>query len=254
MSDTAATSAATADAGQATDATNGEQQQAQTGEQQQGVNPNAPDMTGWPQAAIDAWNTSDAARHRLQQEAGNARTQAKDAARAEGIEAGKSDALAELAKVLGPALGLTTGEQAPTVESLTATVTERTGELEAARTDLTNARREAALVRAAWDAGIDPTRMGYLEYLVSKDATLAAADPTADTFGATLKASIDGLVAQDATLKRAGSVQASGVETHGGAVTGDMTPEAWQQLSTGEKQHIFLTNKPLYDRMNGRGN
>lgn len=252
MSETAAATAAGTD-GAATTAATGEaagtEAAAATGTQATGEaaadTPAAPaaneaqavDMTGWPQTAIDAYNRRDGDAKRYQAEAGDNRIAAKNGARAEG----KTEATNDIAKALLGVLGVELpGEEPATPEQLAAQVGNVTTERDAARTD-------AALARVALDLNLDPAKLDYIAFKLGKDGAL---DPSADDFAGKLKASVTALVAADATLKRSGTVQASGVENLAGSGGADtITPEKFAQMSMIERSKLRQTDQAAYDRL-----
>lgn len=197
-----------------------------------------------PKAAeviAEPWNDPAAAKaeiEKLRKENGDARVNAKAAAKTEGQT--------ELAKALAPLLGIELpGEQAATPEQLTQQVTTVTTERDTARFD-------AAVAQAAWAAGIDPSKADYLAFKLSKNPDIAGADPTSAEFAGKLKASIDGLMAEDATLKRSGTVQASGVEAPAGSGGSDtITPEKFANMSMAERTKLYQTDRATYDRLTG---
>lgn len=246
MSDTAA-----APSGTTTTTTTGEQAGGTaTGEQQQTVETPTPKpappatQQQAPKAAevvAEPWNDPAAAKaeiEKLRKENGDARINAKAAAKTEGQ--------AELAKALAPLLGIELpGEQAATPEQLTQQVTTVTTERDTARFD-------AAVAQAAWLAGVDPSKADYLAFKLSKNADIAKADPTSADFADKLKASIDGLMAEDATLKRSGTAQASGVEQIAGSGGADtITPEKFAKMSLADRQNLYNTDRETYDRLTG---
>lgn len=248
MSDTAA-----AASGTTTTTATGEQAGGENGEQatQQQAQQPAPKPQPTPAAQQQApkaaeviaepWNDPAAAKaeiEKLRKENGDARVNAKAAARAEGQT--------ELAKALAPLLGIELpGEEAATPEQLAQQVTSVTGERDTARFD-------AAVAQAAWEAGVDPSRADYLAFKLSKNPDIAGADPTSADFAGKLKASIDGLLAEDATLKRSGTAQASGVEQIAGSGGADtITPEKFAKMSLADRQNLYNTDRETYDRLTG---
>jgi len=189
-----------------------------------------PDMTGWPQAAIDAYTRRDRDARNYQREAGDSRIGSKENARKEVLEV--------IAKALGG------GEETPpTVEAVTSQLTQVQAAADA------NAR-QAALVQAAWEAKVDPTKLDYLGWKLDKASDFGTLDPKADDFRAKVSAAVAAQLAADPTLGAAGTVQASGTETHGGASTGSaLTKDAWNALPISERTRIFQTDRATYDRM-----
>lgn len=132
---------------------------------------------------------------------------------------------AGLLKAVATALGLDTaeGEQeaAPTVEDLTASLTER-------ETALREARTENAVVRYAAGAGVNSDRLLDSRAFVN---TITSLDPTADDFAARVKTAVDAAVTTDPSLKVRATVQ-GGADLNGGtgeAPNGDddESPEAF---------------------------
>lgn len=262
-------------AGTATDTTNqGQQQQAaqgqqaqgnqqqgaafgagaQTGQQQQGQQQAAGDAEGdaalaarfpgfasFPAEAQQALRARDAEARRYQREAGDERINAKATAAQDGARA----ALAEAARLAGLEIpGLTDtdkGEADP--KALAQAVTQANQERDAARKD-------AATVKAALLGGVDPQRLGYVQYLLTQDKAYQELALDAGDFDAKLGASINGLLAQDATLRLTGTAQASGVETLGGSGgVGEITPEQFSRMSISDRQNLYHTDKATYDRL-----
>lgn len=199
--------------------------------------PQAVDMTGWPQAAIDAYNRRDGDAKRYQAEAGDKRVAGKATAH----EAGKSEATQDIAKALLGVLGVELpGEEQATPEQLAEQVGNVTSERDAARTD-------AALARVALDLGLDPAKLDYVAFKLSKDSAL---DPNSSDFADKIKASVTALVAADATLKRSGTVQASGVQDLAGSGGNDtITPEKFAAMSMIERSKLRQTDQATYDRL-----
>lgn len=213
--------------------------------------PATPAPAATPQPAPPAeptsepWNDPKAAQaeiEKLRKENGDSRINAKKAAHDEG----KTEAQLAFAKALAPLLGVELpGDTPATPEQLAQQVTGVTGERD-------SARFEAAVAQAAWRAGVDPSRADYLAFKLSKNADIAAADPTAADFGAKLKASIDGLMAEDATLKQPGAVQASGVEQIAGSGGADtITPEKFANMSIADRTKLYTTDRATYDKLTG---
>ena len=218
----------------------GEQQPAATTETPK-PQPPAVQQQGEQQAA-EPWNDPGAAKaeiERLRKENGDSRINAKNTAR----EEGKTEAQTALAKALAPLLGIELpGEQPTTPEQLAEQVGNVTGERDAARLD-------AALTRTAWELGVDPSKLDYIAFKLSKTGEL---DPNADDFAGKLKTSITALVADDATLKRSGTVQASGVENLAGSGGNDtITPEKFANMSLAERSELRKTDQAAYDRLVG---
>lgn len=223
----------TTDAGQQGQAQAGEQQGQQG--QQQGQAPQAPDMTGWPEEARKAYERRDADAKRYQREAGDARVHTRDAARADE----RKGILAELAKVLDPDAA---ANSEPTVESVTT-------QLQAATAERDNARREAATVLAAVDAGVDPAKLDYLHYKLGR-TDFASLDPADAEFSAKVKAAVDAQVSADQTLRAAGTAQVSGVESTGGAGdTSAISQERFNSMNMLDRADLRRRDPAAYERL-----
>lgn len=219
----------------------GEQQPAAQTTEQPKPQPPAAQQQG-EQQNTEPWNDPAADKaeiERLRKENGDSRINAKNTAR----EEGKTEAQTALAKALAPLLGIELpGEQPATPEQLAEQVGNVTNERDAARLD-------AALTRTAWELGVDPSKLDYIAFKLSKTGEL---DPNADDFAGKLKTSITALVAEDATLKRSGTVQASGVENLAGSGGSDtITPEKFANMSLAERSELRKTDQATYDRLVG---
>lgn len=191
------------------------------------------------------WNDPAKARaeiERLRRERGDERIQAKQTA--------ADEAKREFADAVLVALGMKPGEQAPTVESLTASVATVTDERDAARTKAADAERQTAVVRALVNAGVAPGRLDYAEFLLNKRGDISSADPSSDTFGGTLTAAITEVLASDSTLKTPGaSVGTGGPGFSGSDGAGQMTKEEFNRLPYNEQVKIFRTDRATFDRL-----
>lgn len=196
------------------------------------------DTTGWPEAAITAAAKAQRDAARFQQEAGDSRIQSKQNAANEE----RQRLLAEFTKILDPDAA---ANAAPTLDG----VTQQLGSVSAERDA---AVRNAAAVTEAWTQGVDPSKLGYLQYQLSNDAAYKGLVATDAEFGSKLKASIAALVAADPTLKLTGSAVASGVESLGGAGGATtITPEAFASMSIVDRQNLYRTDKATYDKLVG---
>lgn len=200
-----------------------------------------PGFATFPPEAQQALLARDAEARRYQREAGDERINAKTKAAQDGART----ALAEAAKLAGLEIpGLTDtdkGDADPKV--LAAQISTTAGERDAAL-------KEAATVKAAMLAGVDPTKLDYLQFQLSRDAQYQGLALDSADFSAKLSASIASYIAKDSTLKLTGSAAASGVESLGGSGSADeITPEKFQRMSIQERQDLYLTDKPTYDRL-----
>lgn len=190
----------------------------------------------------EPWNDPTKAKaeiDRLRKENGDARVNAKNAAR----EEGRTEAQTALAAALAPLLGIEIpGDKPATVEELT----EQVGNVQVERDAAT---LEAATTRVAWELGVDPAKLDYLAFKLGKGEKL---DTSAADFSDKLKASVTALVAADPTLKRPGAVGVSGVENLAGSGGADtITPEAFAKMSIAERGKLFATDRAAYDKLTG---
>jgi len=193
-----------------------------------------PDMSTWPPEAVEAYTRRDKQARDYQREAGDSRIGSKENARKEVLE------------VIAKALGGGDADQPPTVEAVTSQLTQVQEQANAAQ-------RQAALVQAAWEAKVDPGKLDYLGWKLDKASDFPTLDPAAPDFRAKVSAAVAAQLAADPTLGAAGTVQASGTESHGGASTGSaLTKDAWDALPISERTRIFQTDRPTYDRMTGQ--
>ncbi|WNM65415.1 scaffolding protein [Microbacterium phage Phonegingi] len=180
---------------------------------------------------------------RLRRERGDERIQAKQNA--------ADEARTDLANAILVALGKQPGgDTPPTVESLTETVGTITGERDAAQTEAANAKRSAAIVRAAVAAGINPARLDYVEFLLSKQETISGASPDDAAFGGTLTAAITQAIANDPSLKTPGaSIGTGGPGFSGTGAAGQMTKSEFDALPYAKRADLYRTNRAEYDRL-----
>lgn len=175
---------------------------------------------------------------RLRAENAKQRVGAKAAAAAEA----KSELLATLTAALDPEAAAKgqqlTIEQAS--EQLTATSTERDAAI-----------RETAIVREAWKLGVDPAKLDYLQFTLSRNADIANAD-VADgaALGGMLNAAIAEAITKDSTLKLSGAAIGSGVDQHGGAgASATITKSDWDSMNYVQRLALYNENRAEYDRL-----
>ncbi|QYC54347.1 scaffolding protein [Microbacterium phage Pickles13] len=180
---------------------------------------------------------------RLRRERGDERIEAKRNA----AEEAKRELLSTLTVALG---GNPDAQTPPTVESLTEQVGTVTGERDAARTEAAHAKRSAAIVRAAVAAGVNPARLDYVEFLLSKQDTISGASPDDAAFGGTLTAAITQAIANDPSLKMPGaSVGTGGPGFSGTGAAGQMTKSEFDALPYAKRADLYRTNRAEYDRL-----
>lgn len=196
----------------------------------------AVDMTGWPQAAIEAYRARDEQASTWQREAVKSRVNAKASA--------AEEATAATLQKVAQALGLAPAEsEAPTVEKVTA-------ELQQTRDAATEARKEAAFLKAAIAARIDPSKLDYVQYLATRDDAYRSATPDADGFADTLATTVRGILATDPTLTAAAPPRKSGADTYGGASGSEISPDAFAQMNAAERSKLYQQDPDTYQRLN----
>lgn len=193
--------------------------------------PAAVDMTGWPQAAIDAFTKRDGDAVRYQREAGDQRIQSKRNA----AEEARREVLATLTKALDPNAADT--DKAPTVDELTAAVAARA--------------LDAETVRAAYTNGIDPSKLELLEFKLSRNPDVKTLDHTAADFGTKLSTIVQGEIARDASL--AGPV-ATATTTSTESMVGDqargtVTQEAFNVMSMTDRAALRTSDPETYRKL-----
>lgn len=199
------------------------------------VNTSEVDTTGWPEPARIAFEAQRERANALQAEAAKSRINAKEKA----AEDARAAQLQQIAKVLG----LATGEdEAPSLDSVTAQLTERTTEAE-------QARKDAALARTALALRVDPSRLDYLAYLVGRDDTIRGASATDPGFADTLTNTVRGILSTDPTLTAAALPSKSGADTYGGASGSEVTLDAFANMSAAERSKLYQADPAAYQSL-----
>jgi hypothetical protein len=171
---------------------------------------------------------------KLRREAGAARTNAKQQA--------ADDARTELAQTIGKALGLVQGDEAPTPERLTQTLSSTTDELRLTKVEL-------AVFRAA------PTHQGDANALLDSRTFLAKVadlDPASADFQTQVDAAIRQAVTDNPKLKAVQATGASAVDHAGGSGEGAISPEQFAAMKPAEKNALYVSNPTLYRQLAGR--
>lgn len=203
--------------------------------------PAAPTTTATAENAADSALLADPAAmyaelQRVRREAGTERVNAKTTAAAEAV----AEERKRIAKILDPD---STGAEV-TPEQLTHQLTETS-----ARAD--SAERRAAVLEAAWSAGIDKSKMAFLEFTLGRDTKLAGIPHTESEFGATLTAAIQALISADPSYRTPGAVTTSGAEViAGGNSTEAVTKAQFDAMSIADRTKLFREDKATYDRLN----
>lgn len=197
-------------------------QQAQQTQEGEGSDP-----TEWPEEARREIA-------RLRKENGDARMNAKQKA----AEEARTALLKEVMGVLDP-----TSTEEATPEALLARV--QTTEVERDKAVVA-----AALVREAWEQGVDPARLEYLQFLVTRREDYATLSPANQGWGDTLKSMVTEVVASDRTLKATGAQKGTGDGQFGGAGdTPSITKEQFASMSMQERTALYLNDRATYDRL-----
>lgn len=189
-------------------------------------------------AGDNPWDDPEKAKReieRLRRENGDARMNAKRQA----AEEARADLAKELMKVIDPSSG--EGDVSP--EALAAKVVD-------ANVERDDAKRDAALVVAAVEAGVDVARLDYLRFILSRRAEFADVDPASAEAGATLKAMISEEITKDSSLKTSGAAKTTGDTQFGGANGGkQITLDEFKAMSLADRTELYRSNRVEYDRL-----
>lgn len=180
---------------------------------------------------------------RLRRERGDERIEAKRNA----AEEAKRELLNTLTVALG---GKPDGDTPPTVESLTEKVGEISTERDTIATERDAAKREAAVLRAAVAAGVNPGRLDYVEFLLGKRDDVRGATLDDGAFGATITAAITDEIAKDPSLKTPGAtIGTGGPGFSGTGAVGQMSKSEFDALPYAKRADLYRTNRAEYDRL-----
>lgn len=115
------------------------------------------------------------------------------------------------------------------------------------------AKRDAAVVSAAWTAGAPADKATYLKFLASQDSALQALDPNANDYQTNVDARIKAIVDADPIFKATpGGAGRSGSEAHSGAgATGTVTQEVFDKMTIQEQTKLYQENPDLFRRLAG---
>lgn len=189
----------------------------------------------------DPWADPEKARReieRLRRENGDARINAKKAA----AEDARKELLESLTAVLDPE-SAEKGKQL-SVEEVSASLAETSAARDAAMLD-------AKLTSEAWKQGIDPAKMDYLRFVLSKNDTLKSASLTDEAFGGILESVIAEAIANDSTLKAVGTARVSGAEIFSGSESSTtLTKAQFDKMTYTERVKLYQTDRSTYDRLN----
>lgn len=193
------------------------------------------DMTGWPQAAIDAYKARDEQANTWHAEAVKTRVNAKAKA--------ADEATAATLQKVAQALGLAPADDAPpSIDTVTA-------ELQTTRQQAADATKDAALLRAAIDARVDPGKLDYLQFLATREAGFRDAAPDADGFADTVAATVRNIVAADPTIVTAAPSRKSGADTYGGASGSEITQDAFASMNAAERSKLYQQDPATYQAL-----
>lgn len=210
----------------------GEQQQGEQQQQQQEQEPWADPVKA--KAEID----------RLRRERGDERMDAKRKA----AEDARKELLQTLTKALDP--DAKDGQPA-TVEGLTASLQQTSTQLQQTQGQVGTLSKELAVTKEAWKQGVDPRKLDYLAFTLTRRSDFAQLDPAADDFSTKLSAVITQAITEDSSLKLSGAAVGTGAEQFGGANGSpqSLTKEQFAALPVAEKSRLFQTNRAEFDRL-----
>jgi len=199
----------------------------------------APVVVDGEQGDESPWTDPDKAKReieRLRRENGDARINAKKTA----ADEARTELLATLTKALNPE----SAGPALTPEQLTEKLTESGSALDAST-------KERAMLQEAWKLGLNPAKLDYLSYQLSRNPEYTGIDASGADLGSKIASVISSEVAKDSSLKLSGAAIGSGVETIGGANGASTTTKAeFDKMPYSERVNLYNTNKTEYDRLN----
>ncbi|QGH80667.1 scaffolding protein [Microbacterium phage Zanella] len=181
---------------------------------------------------------------RFQREAENARV----AAKAQVAKDAQKKQLLSVAELAGIKIENPDEE---TIESLTAKLAGKATAGDQNSAEAIKAKRDAAVVQAAWKAGAPADKAAYLNFLASTDAELAKLDPSAADYQTSVDTRIKALVDGDPIFKATpGGAGRSGAETFGGAGGPEVvTQEQFDAMNVQEQTKLYQTNPDLFRRL-----
>lgn len=181
---------------------------------------------------------------RLRRENGDARIQAKKQA----AEDARKELLQSLTQALDP--DAAQAQQTLTPEQLVANLQTTSTERDTAFVDRDTALRDKSVVLEAWKQGVDPTKLDYLTFQLSRRADFGTLSPSSDDFGATLTSVISDEITKDSSLKSSGANIATGAPQFGGAGgAGSMSKAEFDALPYAGRVELYNTNRAEYDRL-----
>jgi len=232
----------------------GQQQQngQQGGEQQQGSQQQGEQQQQNDQQQNEPWADPVKARaeiERLRRERGDERMNAKREARNEGFIAGLKQFATEAE--LGVDLEGKSADQI--IDALKQGLTSSGAavqERDQARQQARDTQLELAVVREAWKQGVDPKKLDYLSFTLTRRDDFGQLDPTASDFSGKLAGVIGQAITEDSSLKLSGAAQGTGAEQFGGANGSTaLTKEQFAALPLAEKSRLYRENRSEFDRL-----
>lgn len=211
-----------------------------TSEQSPVIEPNV-SQQGEQKADENPWADPEKAKReieRLRRENGDARINAKKAA----ADEARQQLLESITAVLDP-------EAAQNGKPLSI-------EEVSAKLDEASAARDAAifenrLLAESWKHNINPEKMDYLRFVLSKSDTLKSVNVNDGEFGAILESAIAEAISKDSTLKAVGTAKVSGAETFSGSESGaTITKAQFDAMSYVDRVKLYQTDRSTYDRLN----
>lgn len=187
------------------------------------------------------WEDPEKARReieRLRRENGDARINAKKTA----AEEARQDLLKTLTLALDP-------ESAQKEKPLS--IEEVSAKLNEASSARDQALFDSKFISEAWKQGINPEKMDYLRFVISRSDTLKSSSPTDEAFGAILESTIAEAVGKDSSLKSVGTAPVSGAETFSGSESGaTITKAEFDKMTYSQRAELYKTDRSTYDRLN----
>ncbi|WKW85403.1 scaffolding protein [Microbacterium phage Milani] len=183
---------------------------------------------------------------KFQREADAARVSAK----AQVAKDAQKAQLLSVAKIAGIEIA---DEGAETIESLTEKLVGKATVGDQNTAEATKAKRDAAVVQAAWKAGAPADKADYLNFKAAQDPELAKLDPSAADYQTSVDARIKAIVDGDPIFKATpGGAGRSGAEGFSGAGGPEVvTQEAFDAMDVLEQTKLYQTNPELFRRLAG---
>jgi hypothetical protein len=189
------------------------------------------DASKWPKEAQEALQ-------RVRDEAAKNRIKARDAETA--AEAKHKELLDKLTQVLNP--DAAAGTQV--------TLEQATKQVEAVTSERDGARVDGQLIAEAWAQGLDPAKLDFLRFTLSKSDTFTKLDPAKEGWRASLKELVTQAVTADTSLKASGAQGTGQGEFIGdGQGSQSVTREQFASMSLAEKSKLRQSDPEAYARL-----